>query len=79
MVAPKYDVVTRVLSFGNDGLWKRRLLAMLPARITGLVVDIACGTGDSDARIASERSRDARWPVSAPTAMETAARSAAAP
>lgn len=59
VVAPKYDVVTRVLSFGNDGLWKRRLLAMLPARITGLVVDIACGTGDIAQAIA-ERHEHAR-------------------
>lgn len=46
IVAPKYDVVTRVLSFGNDGMWKRRLVGMLPSRVTGQAVDIACGTGD---------------------------------
>ncbi|MFP4509845.1 MAG: ubiquinone/menaquinone biosynthesis methyltransferase [Spirochaetaceae bacterium] len=59
VVAPKYDVVTRVLSFGNDGRWKRRLLGMLPTQITGLVVDVACGTGDIAEAIAErhERSR----------------------
>ncbi len=54
VVAPKYDVVTRVLSFGNDGLWKRRLVGMLPKQITGQVVDIACGTGDIAEAIARQ-------------------------
>ncbi len=46
VVAPKYDVVTRLLSLGGDILWKRRLLRLLPGRAERAVLDIATGTGD---------------------------------
>ncbi len=47
-VAPRYDLVTRLLSFGRDGAWKRHLISGLPAGLPSapLVVDLACGTGD---------------------------------
>jgi len=54
-VAPRYGVITRLLSFGMDALWKRALVARLPpdtdaARAgTGATprgLDLACGTGD---------------------------------
>ncbi len=50
-VAPRYDLVTRLLSFGRDRAWKRRLIGGLPdaggaAGGEALVVDLACGTGD---------------------------------
>jgi ubiquinone/menaquinone biosynthesis C-methylase UbiE len=31
-VAPRYGAVTRLLSFGWDGLWKRALVSRLPRR-----------------------------------------------
>ena len=45
-IAPRYDLANRLLSFGADGLWRRRL-----ARLGGLqdgqhALDCACGTGD---------------------------------
>jgi demethylmenaquinone methyltransferase / 2-methoxy-6-polyprenyl-1,4-benzoquinol methylase len=45
-IAPKYDFITRVFSYGMDQRWKRLALrrALLPARPT--VLDLACGTGD---------------------------------
>ncbi|MFP4645004.1 MAG: class I SAM-dependent methyltransferase [Spirochaetales bacterium] len=46
IVAPRYDVVTRVLSAGSDRRWKRRILRMLPSRVTSAALDIATGTGD---------------------------------
>jgi len=45
-IAPKYDFITRALSFWRDKYWKRDLIAALPACETPLCVDLACGTGD---------------------------------
>lgn len=45
VVAPRYDLVTRLLSFGRDSSWKRRLVRLLPREATA-VLDVACGTGD---------------------------------
>ena len=45
-IAPKYDFITRVFSYGMDLRWKRLAVryAMLPGRAS--VLDLACGTGD---------------------------------
>jgi len=45
-IAPKYDFITRVISYGMDGRWKRMgvLGASLPKN--ALVLDLASGTGD---------------------------------
>ena len=45
-VAPRYDFVTRVLSFGRDAAWKRTLISLLPSHESPVCVDLACGTGD---------------------------------
>jgi len=46
-VAPKYDFVTKALSLGRDGAWKKRLVNALPDDLaTPRCVDLACGTGD---------------------------------
>ena len=48
VVAFRYDVITRLLSFGRDGRWKRIMLSLLP-KDTGssfACLDLACGTGD---------------------------------
>lgn len=45
-VAPRYDLVTRLLSFGRDAGWKRRLIADLPPLRPARCLDLACGTGD---------------------------------
>ena len=44
-VAPRYDLITRLLSFGRDSAWKRAMVKRLPAAATQ-ALDIACGTGD---------------------------------
>ena len=44
-VAPRYDVLTRALSFGQDGRWKSRLVAeTLRAGACTTVLDLATGT-----------------------------------
>ncbi len=45
-IAPRYNFITRVLSFGMDRRWKRAGVrkALLPQG--AVVLDLACGTGD---------------------------------
>lgn len=45
-IAPRYDVVNRVMTFGMDVGWRRATVAGLALSPGGLVVDIAAGTGD---------------------------------
>lgn len=59
IVAPRYDTITRVLSFGRDAAWKDRMIARLPAGPVSVCLDLACGTGDIAFRLAS-RYPDAR-------------------
>lgn len=46
-VAPRYDLLNRLLSLGQDRRWRRisaeRVLGAAP---TGPILDLACGTGD---------------------------------
>jgi len=44
--APRYDLATRGLSMGQDGAWKRALVAGLPMKEGAFCLDVACGTGD---------------------------------
>jgi len=45
-IAPRYDLVNRVMTFGMDVGWRRRTVANLGLRPGSLVLDLACGTGD---------------------------------
>jgi demethylmenaquinone methyltransferase/2-methoxy-6-polyprenyl-1,4-benzoquinol methylase len=45
-IAPRYDFITRALSFWRDAAWKRELVAGLPRQETPVCLDLACGTGD---------------------------------
>ena len=45
-IAPRYDLVNRVMTFGMDVGWRRRTVASLRLSPGALVLDIACGTGD---------------------------------
>jgi demethylmenaquinone methyltransferase/2-methoxy-6-polyprenyl-1,4-benzoquinol methylase len=55
-IAPRYDFITRVLSFGRDTTWKNRLVDELPfaAGCGPTCLDIACGTGDITFRLAQK-------------------------
>ncbi|MBD3419275.1 MAG: methyltransferase domain-containing protein [Chitinivibrionales bacterium] len=46
VVALKYNLVTRMLSFGRDAAWKRWMIGQLPAFDRPVIADLACGTGD---------------------------------
>ena len=45
-IADRYDLITVLLSYGNDRRWKRRLVSMASLRPGDRVLDLACGTGD---------------------------------
>jgi len=45
-IAPRYDLLNRVLSLGIDRRWRRRAVRRLAAARPGRVLDVATGTGD---------------------------------
>jgi demethylmenaquinone methyltransferase/2-methoxy-6-polyprenyl-1,4-benzoquinol methylase len=45
-IADRYDLITRLLSFGLDRRWKARLIALADIAPGTRVLDLACGTGD---------------------------------
>ena len=51
-IADRYDLITRVLSYGQDRRWKARLIREARIGAGDVVLDLACGTGDL-ARLAS--------------------------
>jgi demethylmenaquinone methyltransferase/2-methoxy-6-polyprenyl-1,4-benzoquinol methylase len=63
-VAPRYDLITRVLSFGRDAFWKKWMLRQLPSEGVNGVLDLACGTGDITRALAS------RYPTAKVTGLD---------
>jgi demethylmenaquinone methyltransferase/2-methoxy-6-polyprenyl-1,4-benzoquinol methylase len=51
-IAPRYDFITRALSFGRDKAWKNELVQKLPELDKPKCLDLACGTGDLTFRLA---------------------------
>jgi demethylmenaquinone methyltransferase/2-methoxy-6-polyprenyl-1,4-benzoquinol methylase len=45
-IAPRYDLLNRVLSAGIDQRWRRRILGLAGGVEGRVVVDACCGTGD---------------------------------
>ena len=45
-IAPRYDLVNRIMTFGMDVGWRRRAVAGLRLEPGAVVIDVACGTGD---------------------------------
>src|SRR3954471_18962931 len=45
-IADRYDLITVLLSYGQDRRWKRRLVAMAAPRHGRRALDLATGTGD---------------------------------
>jgi demethylmenaquinone methyltransferase / 2-methoxy-6-polyprenyl-1,4-benzoquinol methylase len=45
-ISPTYDFVNRIMTFGLDQLWRKRLCAFLPPTKQMQVLDCATGTGD---------------------------------
>ncbi|HKF95860.1 MAG TPA: class I SAM-dependent methyltransferase, partial [Gammaproteobacteria bacterium] len=51
-VAPKYDLMNDLMSFGMHRLWKYYALLLTGVRSGQRALDLACGTGDLTARLA---------------------------
>ncbi|NNE75381.1 MAG: ubiquinone/menaquinone biosynthesis methyltransferase [Acidimicrobiales bacterium] len=45
-IAPRYDLVNRIMTFRLDVRWRRRTVAAMALPAGSLVLDLACGTGD---------------------------------
>ena len=45
-IAPRYDLINDLQSFGLHRLWKRRLVRLATGRPGGQALDLCCGTGD---------------------------------
>lgn len=60
-IAPRYDLVNRIMTFRMDVGWRRRAVRSLGLGPGSLVVDLACGTGD----LCRELARAGHRPVGA--------------
>ncbi len=49
-IAPRYDLLNRLLTAGLDQRWRRRTLTLAGVGAADTVLDLACGTGDLSAR-----------------------------
>ena len=45
-IAPRYDLVNRIMTFRLDVAWRRRAIGALDLGSRAIVLDLACGTGD---------------------------------
>jgi demethylmenaquinone methyltransferase/2-methoxy-6-polyprenyl-1,4-benzoquinol methylase len=45
-IAPRYDLVNRIMTFRLDVRWRRLAVGSLALRRESVVLDLACGTGD---------------------------------
>lgn len=45
-IAPRYDLVNRLMTFRMDVGWRKRTIRSLGLRPGSVVLDLACGTGD---------------------------------
>ncbi len=74
IIAPRYDVFTRLFSFGMDAAWKREALASVQAVVTRertavhTALDLASGTGDVACALARA------WPMAQVTALDASPR-----
>ncbi len=45
-IAPRYDLLNRLLSLRQDVLWRRKMVSAICVPDGGRALDVACGTGD---------------------------------
>lgn len=58
-IAPRYDLVNRIMTFRMDVGWRRRTVRGLDLPVGSQVLDLACGTGD----LCTELVRSGHCPV----------------
>ena len=74
-IAPRYDLVNRIMTFRMDVGWRRATVRSLGLAPGSAVVDLACGTGDLCREVADARLRPVGVDLS--LGMLTAARTSA--
>ena len=73
-IAPRYDLITRLLSYGQDRRWKQRLAGLAGAGPDDEVLDLACGTGDLAFESARRGARVTALDLAAPMIAQARAR-----
>lgn len=56
-IADRYDLITALLSYGQDARWKRTLVTMANVHAGERALDLACGTGDIAFAVAARGAR----------------------
>jgi demethylmenaquinone methyltransferase/2-methoxy-6-polyprenyl-1,4-benzoquinol methylase len=64
-IAPRYDLVNRVMTFGMDTGWRRKTVSSLGLPDGSLVLDVACGTGDLSRELRKARLKAVGFDLSA--------------
>lgn len=54
-IAPRYDLVNRIMTFRMDVRWRRKTVGTLRLTPGATVVDLACGTGDLCRELSEQR------------------------
>ncbi len=56
-IADRYDLITALLSYGQDARWKKTLVSLANVRPGDRALDLACGTGDIAFAVAARGAR----------------------
>ncbi|WP_319406621.1 bifunctional demethylmenaquinone methyltransferase/2-methoxy-6-polyprenyl-1,4-benzoquinol methylase UbiE [uncultured Desulfosarcina sp.] len=54
-IAPRYDLLNRLLSLRQDVVWRKKLVSAMVIPENGKVLDVACGTGDLSLEICRQK------------------------
>jgi demethylmenaquinone methyltransferase/2-methoxy-6-polyprenyl-1,4-benzoquinol methylase len=76
-IAPRYDLMNRLMTFGIDRAWRRKTIASLALDPRAVLIDLACGTGDLALEAAGSGARAIGLDVSAGMLREARGRSLA--
>ncbi|MEN4100536.1 MAG: ubiquinone/menaquinone biosynthesis methyltransferase [Anaerolineaceae bacterium] len=53
-IAPRYDLLNRIMTFGQDGSWRKQAIRQLHVHAKKRLLDVGAGTGDLSLMIAKE-------------------------
>jgi len=64
-IAPRYDLMNQLMTFGIDRRWRRQAVAALRVQPGDRVLDLGCGTGDLVAAVAAVGAQGVGMDISA--------------